>query len=322
MENYHYTWKEFIYKENMFSTIRYYIESIILWFVVKITNYLPVKIIRDDNGTPFLYRYHIIALTKDGPGICIHHFVRSDPDRGYHDHPWKKSISFILSGKYNELIYNPKSKVIDQFKRNTWNFNYLDGSKFHRVMLNEGEDAWTLFFFQKRAKVWGMYSLTGENKQMSTAVEDQDGGWWLEVMKGLGVHSHLEHPGKVIATVDILVIAEGQLLLIQRGKEPFKGHWAFPGGRIEQKDENILEAAKRELEEETGLKNLTLQHMDTIGNNYRDPRGFCLTSVFVVYLSLIPKVKAGDDAVNYMWAPLEELPPMAFDHEEIVSKMQ
>ena len=75
-----------------------FIESCIRWLIVFITDFLPVKVIRDERGTPFLYRYHLFTLGYDGPGLCIHHFVKSDPDRGYHDHPWSSAMSFILCG--------------------------------------------------------------------------------------------------------------------------------------------------------------------------------------------------------------------------------
>lgn len=301
---------------------------------------MPVKVIRDDNGVPFLYRYHLFALTNNGPGMCIHHFVKSDPDRGYHDHPWKKSLSFILYGGYNERILNRDTNDYKTLERKRWTFNNLKGENvFHRVMLDEGQDTWTLFAFQKRSKTWvrssraptlqskiaeGMVSLDGEYKPMSMNIYDQDGGWWNHVMKGLGVHSHLEHDGKVIATVDIVVIANNAILLIKRGKDPYKGCWALPGGRIEQKDENLLAAACRELKEETALEGIDLQLVKTIGNNYRDTRGFCVTTVFLAKLESMPEknlVRAGDDAVDYMWFSINDLPEMAFDHKQIIGNI-
>lgn len=299
------------------------LERFVRWLVVFITNFLPVKVIRDDRGKPFLYRYHLFALTKDGPGICFHHFVGSDPDRGYHDHPWSQALSFILCGKYSERIVNKDTKEYQTFERNRFTFNYLKGEGvFHRVMLEPGQDAWTVFFFRKRSKTWGMVTLNGDYKPMSTQIEDQDGGWWHNVMKGLGVHSHLEHEGKVVATVDSIIVAENKILLIRRGKEPYKGCWAFPGGRIEQKDQDMLSAAYRELKEETSLEDVKLRYITTVGNNYRDPRGFCITNVFLGLIDRIPdKVKAGDDAVDYMWYPLNDLPDMAFDHRDIIDSV-
>ena len=155
----------------MLSTFFDYIERMIRWLVVLVTNILPVKVIRDERGVPFLYRYHILALTNDGPGICIHHFVKSDPDRGYHDHPWNKAVSLILCGGYSERILkqNAEDCSVDYYtkERKRWRLNWLNGKNvYHRVILDEekGEDAWTLFFFQKRSKVWNMISLDGEKK--------------------------------------------------------------------------------------------------------------------------------------------------------------
>lgn len=310
----------------MLSQITNFIERCILAFIIFITNYLPVKVIRDDKGIPFLYRYHLFTFGNDGPGMCIHRFVKSDPERGYHDHPWKHAISFILCGGYTEKILDDKAENgYNVYARNRWTFNYLDGAKsFHRVMIEEGKDAWTLFAFQKRSKIWGMVSLDGKYKPMSTSVTDQDGGWWNIVGKGKGVHSHLDHQGNVIATVDIIIVTEdkSKILLIKRGKEPWKDCWAFPGGRIEQKDDDILAAACRELKEETQLANIPLKYIKTIGNNKRDPRGFCITNIFMGKVAKIPSnIRAGDDAVDYDWFDLDNLPDMAFDHKGIMEEI-
>lgn len=305
----------------MLKQIGDFVELWLRAFIIFITNYLPVKVIRDDQGIPFLYRYHIFKWGNDGAGICLHHFVLSDPERGYHSHPWSKATSFILCGGYEERILKNKESVNDYitYNRPRFTFNYLDGVNFHRVMIPEGRDAWTLFFFPKRSKTWDMVDLNGECKPMSTQISDTDGDWPSKVGKGLSIHSHLDHPGKVIATADVIVIAEDKVLLIKRGKEPFKNCWAFPGGRIEQKDTDILAAATRELKEETKLTDIPLKYVTTVGNNKRDPRGFCITSVFISKLDKIPtNVRAGDDAIGYNWFNLNNLPDMAFDHREIL----
>ena len=231
--------------------VEYYLSCLIIW----ITNFLPVKVIRDDKGVPFLYRYHLFTLGYDGPGLCFHRFVKSDPERGYHDHPWSKAVSFILTGGYEERILNPDKLTYQTHWRPRFFFNYLDGEKsFHRVMIEEGKDAWTLFAFSKRSKIWGMVNLEGEYYPMSKTIEDNDGGWWNNVDKGYSIDNHIQYKGNVIATVDIIVRYENEILLIKRGKEPYKNSWAFPGGRIEQKDKDIMATAKRELKEETNLE--------------------------------------------------------------------
>lgn len=308
----------------MFKQICDYIENCLRAFIIFITNYLPVKVIRDDNGTPFLYRYHIFKWGNDGPGLCFHRFVLSDPERGFHSHPWDHSVSFILCGGYQERILKNNTTANNYFTvdRPRWTFNYLSGKIYHRVMVPEGKDVWTLFVFGPRRKTWEMIYLEGKSIPMSTTVSDKDGKWHESAKQGSSTHSHLDLPGKVIATVDIVIVAENKVLLIKRGKEPFKGFWAFPGGRIEQKDSDIITAAYRELKEETNLENIDLKYIATIGNNSRDPRGFCLTNVFLCRLNELPKgTKAGDDAIDYKWFETDDLPDMAFDHKEILENI-
>jgi len=317
-----------------------WIEDKIRQIIVKITDYLPVKIIRDDKGVPFLYRYHILSLGANGPGLCIHRFVRSDPDRGYHDHPWSHSLSFILAGGYEERIFEPTDQKYAVKIRPRWSFNYLNGHKtFHRVMIEDGKDSWSIFCFQKRSKTWGMKGLDGQFKIMSPSIHDTDGGWWKWAKKGFGLSHRLPLAAPVIATVDIILLSSDiaielsnptkessdpmnqKVLLIKRGKEPYQNCWAFPGGRIEPTDDNIHAAALRELKEETGISDVPLQMYTTIGNKFRDPRAFCVTTVFA-YRDLLNRIDLnlprGDDAIDISWFPLTQLPVMAFDHAQIL----
>lgn len=295
------------------------IEKLIRLIIIYITNWLPVKVIRDDNGRPFLFRYHIFSLTNNGPGLCIHHFVKSDPDRGYHSHPWNHSLSFILCGSYNERIFNIETNSYTTVKRNRWNFNYLTGDIFHRVMLDENTDAWTIFFFQKRSKIWEMIGLDNIRKPMSLQIEDTDGGWWNHVQKGIYLHIRNKFKTDVVATVDNIILCKNKLLLIKRFKQPFKDYWALPGGRINPDDITITSAAYRELKEETNITDIKLEFYKNIGNPTRDPRGFGLSVVFIGRASFIPKnIKAGDDACDYKWFDVNNLPDMAFDHKSLV----
>jgi 8-oxo-dGTP diphosphatase len=144
-------------------------------------------------------------------------------------------------------------------------------------------------------------------------------GWLLSLI-GLSFTSSRA----VIATADSVIFAKfkstHKVLLIRRGKSPYQGMWAFPGGRIEPRDADIRTAACRELWEETGLHDIDLRYFTTVGNSTRDPRGFCLTSVFTAYLSEIPSdVRVGDDAVAYCWFGTDDLPAMAFDHRQILN---
>ena len=122
-------------------------------------------------------------------------------------------------------------------------------------------------------------------------------------------------------TADCVVItkeAEPKVLLIQRGADPYKGCWAFPGGFMNM-DETTEQCAIRELEEETGLKVTTIQQIGAYSKVDRDPRGRTIT---VAYLAIIDKpaqVTGQDDAAKAEWFPLSALPELAFDHADIMA---
>ena len=120
-------------------------------------------------------------------------------------------------------------------------------------------------------------------------------------------------------TADCVVIAQAtrEVLLIQRGIEPFKGCWAFPGGFMNM-DETTEQCAIRELEEETGLRLSKIQQIGAYSKVDRDPRGRTIT---VAYLAIVdePAIVTGqDDATKAQWFPVDALPPLAFDHEDIM----
>ena len=107
-----------------------------------------------------------------------------------------------------------------------------------------------------------------------------------------------------------------KVLLIQRGIEPFKGKWAFPGGFMNI-DETVEECAKRELEEETGLKNVSVEQFYTFSDVNRDPRERVIT-VAQYALVKLSEVKGGDDATSARWFSMDEVPSLAFDHDRIL----
>ncbi|GGL52263.1 NUDIX hydrolase [Wenxinia marina] len=124
-------------------------------------------------------------------------------------------------------------------------------------------------------------------------------------------------------TTDILVfsIRDGilQVLLIERKIDPFRGAWAIPGGFV-QMDEDLRDGALRELEEETGLTGIPIRQLRTYGHPDRDPRGRVITVAFV---ALVPSddliATGGSDARDARWFAVDDLPPLAFDHDRIVA---
>ncbi len=127
------------------------------------------------------------------------------------------------------------------------------------------------------------------------------------------------HPA-VTSDVVVFTISDNKLklLLIKRGRDPYKGFWAIPGGFLEL-HEGLEECAKRELREETGLDDLYLEQLCTFGHPKRDPRERVIS---VAYFALVPPpgnaLQPADDAVDAAWFTLDQLPTLAFDHTEIV----
>lgn len=107
-----------------------------------------------------------------------------------------------------------------------------------------------------------------------------------------------------------------RILLIKRGAEPFKGKWAFPGGFMNI-DETAEECALRELKEETGLENVEIEQLHTYTAVKRDPRERVIT-VACTGIVKLTEVKGGDDASLAQWFPINEIPELAFDHQEIL----
>jgi 8-oxo-dGTP diphosphatase len=123
-------------------------------------------------------------------------------------------------------------------------------------------------------------------------------------------------------TVDVAIVTrepKPRVLLIRRKQAPFAGSWAIPGGFIDM-EETLEESARRELREETGVETADLEQMYTFGDPGRDPRGRTVT---VAYLARVNpdevRPVAADDADEVGWFPLDALPPVAFDHEKVLT---
>jgi hypothetical protein len=126
----------------------------ILYYV---SGYLKCKLIKGDEGQPYLERYMIARWGKDGEHtLFLHRFLDSDSDRGIHDHPWD-SKSFILAGGYNEkrlVQMNGTDQVIIRDIK-PLSFNIIGKDDFHQIILKPKTPAWTLFYHGPRVKHWG-----------------------------------------------------------------------------------------------------------------------------------------------------------------------
>ena len=122
----------------------------------------------------------------------------------------------------------------------------------------------------------------------------------------------------MVTTDCIVVNTLNEVLLIKRKNSPFEGKWALPGGFIEM-DEDLMESAKRELKEETSVDAANIVQFKTYGKPGRDPRGRTITIVYYCFVEENIAPRAGDDAAQADWFHLQSLPPMAFDHADIIN---
>jgi 8-oxo-dGTP diphosphatase len=126
---------------------------------------------------------------------------------------------------------------------------------------------------------------------------------------------------ETFVTVDIVIFSlredDLQVLLIKRKYPPFENAWAIPGGFVEP-GESLEDGAARKLFEETGVRGVHIEQLYTFGKVDRDPRGRMIT---VAYFALVPKplaIQAGSDTTDAQWKSVYDIPPMAFDHADIV----
>lgn len=130
-----------------------------------------------------------------------------------------------------------------------------------------------------------------------------------------------KYPHPAVTTDCVIFGFDGMklnVLLIERGVEPYKGRWAFPGGFLNM-DESADEGARRELKEETNLSAAYVEQFGTFSDPNRDPRERVITIAYFALVKL-QDVKGGDDAAKAQWFPMDQIPQLAFDHDRILRK--
>lgn len=130
---------------------------------------------------------------------------------------------------------------------------------------------------------------------------------------------HYKYPHPSVTTDCVIFGFDGvrlKVLLVERGVEPYKGRWALPGGFLRM-DESAEQGALRELQEETGLKHAYIKQFHTYTDPHRDPRERVITIAYYALVRL-QEVTGGDDAARAEWFALEEVPSLAFDHDQIL----
>ena len=126
----------------------------------------------------------------------------------------------------------------------------------------------------------------------------------------------------IFLTVDTVILKligkDYHILLIQRRNNPFKDFWSLPGGFVNE-NEDLETAAKRELFEETSVKIEKLEQLKAFGKPFRDPRSHMVTVAFLGFVLEETIAIAADDAKDVKWIAVNDLPELAFDHDEIIN---
>ena len=128
-----------------------------------------------------------------------------------------------------------------------------------------------------------------------------------------------KYPHPAVTTDCVIFGFDGnelKVLLIERGIEPYKGHWAFPGGFLNP-DESAETGALRELKEETGIESAYIEQFHTYSTPDRDPRERVITIAYMALVK-IQEARGGDDAADAKWFPIDKTPNLAFDHDLIL----
>jgi 8-oxo-dGTP diphosphatase len=127
---------------------------------------------------------------------------------------------------------------------------------------------------------------------------------------------------KIFVTVDAVIFRKSaggnELLLIKRKNDPFKGKWALPGGFVDE-GEDLTDAAKRELQEETGIVVESLQQLGAFGKPGRDPRSHTVSVAYTGFANDNSEAVGTDDADEARWFSVAALPELAFDHADIIN---
>ncbi|RWX00369.1 NUDIX domain-containing protein [Flavobacterium cerinum] len=126
---------------------------------------------------------------------------------------------------------------------------------------------------------------------------------------------------KIFVTVDAVIFKKTDsaydILFIKRKNDPYKGKWALPGGFVDE-NEDLFDAANRELLEETGVKVTRLEQLAAFGKPGRDPRQHIVSIAYTGFAEENTNAVAADDADEAKWFSIKKLPELAFDHADIV----
>ena len=157
--------------------------SLMNQFLFSVSAYLRCRVIRGEQQQPYLERYHLLRLPF-GIHVYLHRFVASDPGRALHNHPWRNALSLVLSGNYTEtrLGHGKQQNQLMQRSIGAGRLNFISGKIYHRINLQPGQQAWTLFIHSASHRSWGFldtsqrkFSYTDHNQALQSMSNPL---WW------------------------------------------------------------------------------------------------------------------------------------------------
>ncbi len=156
-------------------------------FLFWISAHLACRIILSDSGEPYLERYHLFGLPGGGR-VYLHRLVASDPDRGLHDHPWPWAVGLIVSGEYVEqrLFRSDSIARVVERRLGLGRFNVIRKKDFHRLLIAQPQQTWTLFAHGRKTSDWGFINAdTLQYRHHNSMTGDvSHSRWWCTALKG------------------------------------------------------------------------------------------------------------------------------------------
>lgn len=147
----------------------------------RLSAYCRCRVIDGPDRQPYLERYHLMRLPF-GYRVYLHRFVASDPGRGLHNHPWRRALSLLLCGRYQEtrMLDARTGNRLRQRWLGPGSFNYISGDVFHRINIAANSECWTLFIHAPRARSWGFIERRGYRDHNDIVGQGSNPLWWKQ----------------------------------------------------------------------------------------------------------------------------------------------
>ena len=155
--------------------------SIILF---KLSALCRCRVINGPDQKPYLERYHVLRLPF-GYQIYLHRFVASDPGRGLHNHPWRRALSLVLCGNYEEtrMLDARAGNALQKRRLGPGRLNYISGDVFHRINLAPAAECWSLFVHAPKAGSWGFFKQHEYHDHNEIVTQASNPLWWRQAQR-------------------------------------------------------------------------------------------------------------------------------------------